>query len=193
MNKPRERTRQRGRQMGWVLVLVTAQRFAPLNIFSTLDTSWSHFCLGCLFFSDVTQQLLEHNTASHGLFPEIFLEIFLLLEKHSCLNFFFFVIFTQLFVIFVFFKLRFYSHSCAVFVPDDKMGNGKCWQRSNKHLLVFLKYNTTNICPGHETCPFECGFTNCEENLTEASVLCLNLTKKVNFFFSPASTHCGEP
>lgn len=101
MNKPRERTRQRGRQMGWVLVLVTAQRFAPLNIFSTLDTSWSHFCLGCLFFSDVTQQLLEHNTASHGLFPEIFLEIFLLLEKHSCLNFFF-LLFSPSFLLFLF-------------------------------------------------------------------------------------------
>lgn len=117
--------------------------------------------------------------------------------KNTVVWIFFFCYFfiTQLFVIFVFFKLRFYSHSCAVFVPDDKMGNGKRWQRSNKHLLVFLKYNTTNICPGHEACPFESGVTNCEENLTEASVLYLNLTKKVNslFFFSPASTHCGEP
>lgn len=111
--------------------------------------------------------------------------------KNTVVWIFFFVIFTQLFVIFVFFKLRFYSHSCAVFVPDDKMGNGKRWQRSNKHLLVFLKYNTTNICPGHEACPFECGFTNCEENLTEASVLCLNLTKKVNFFFSSNNTLWG--
>lgn len=113
--------------------------------------------------------------------------------KTQLSEFFFFVIFTQLFVIFVFFKLRFYSHSCAVFVPDVKKGNGKCWQRSNKRLLVFLKYNTTNICPGHETCPFESGFTNCEENLTEASVLCLNLTKKVNFFFLQHQHTVGNP